>query len=464
MASFSLEEVKKATKGRVLQAGKMSYCSGISTDTRSLTAGELFLPLEGENFNGHEFIFTAVQKGAAAVIISHMSYLKDIPDEVSVLLVDDTKQALKDLAHYYRMKFDIPVVAITGSNGKTTTKDMISEVLSSKFKVCSTQRNFNNEIGLSLTLLSMTKETEVCVVEMGMRGLGQIKELCDIASPTIGVITNVGTAHIGLLGSQANIAKAKRELIDSLPDDGVAVLNGDDPLVMKMIDRFKGNVITYGLNGKYTVYGSDIIYESERTKYTCTCFDEAFRVKLNLLGVHNIYNALAAIASARVLGIDIKRIQKNIDAFMPGKQRQMLLKIGGTTIIDDSYNANPLSMKMAFLSLKQIKGTRHILMLGDMGELGKLEEELHYQVGKAAGEMGFDGLVTVGALSKNIIKGAKETGDISWMKECQSCEEAARYLKENTSEGDVILIKGSRSMHMEKITGYWKDMLAENGN
>ena len=459
MASFSLEEIKKATKGNILQVGKISYCSDVSTDTRSLIPGTLFLPLSGENFNGHEFINTAIEKGASIVIISDQKYFKNISEDVAVVLVADTKQALKNLAHFYRKKFNIPVIAITGSNGKTTTKDMISRILSSKFNVCSTQKNFNNEIGLSLTLLSMTKDTEVCVVEMGMRGLGQIKELCDIADPTIGVITNVGTAHIGILGSQENIAKAKKELIDSLPDNGVAILNGDDPFVIKMGDNFKGNVIAYGLNRKYTVHGSDIIYESEGTKYICTCFDEAFKAKLHLLGIHNIYNALAATAAARVLGVDIKKIQKSIDEFVPGQQRQMILKIAGITVIDDSYNANPLSMKMAFLSLKQMKGKHHILVLGDMGELGKFERDLHYQVGNIAGEIGFDGLITVGTLSREIAKGARESGGICWIRECQSLNEAAGYLKENTSEGDVILIKGSHSMHMEKIPQYWKEML-----
>ena len=274
---------------------------GVSTDTRTIETGNLFLALKGENFDGHAFLKKACEEGASGVILSDASFAAEVPSDVSAFLVKDTKKALEDLAHFHRMRFHVPVIGITGSNGKTTTKDMTTALLSSRFHVCATQKNFNNEIGLSMTLLSMTKETEVCVVEMGMRGFGQIAELCAIASPTIGIVTNVGTSHIGILGSQENIAKAKAELIEALPKDGTAILNGDDPFVKAMGDRFEGRVISYGLAGRYTVRGTDARYEASQTQFICTSFDEAFRVKLHLLGVHNVYDALAAIAAARVL-------------------------------------------------------------------------------------------------------------------------------------------------------------------
>ena len=225
MASFTLGEILKAVSGVLLQQGSHEYCTGVNTDTRTISPGELFIALQGNTFDGHHFLNDACINGASMVIISERSSFKAVPRTVSVILVKNTQTALEALAHFYRMKFDIPVVAVTGSNGKTTTKDMIAALVASKLNVCATQKNFNNEIGLSLTLLSMTPETEACVVEMGMRGLGQIAELCRIAAPTIGVVTNVGTSHIGILGSQENIAKAKGELIESLPDKGIAILN-----------------------------------------------------------------------------------------------------------------------------------------------------------------------------------------------------------------------------------------------
>ena len=301
MASFTIEEIERACGAKLLKRGREPSMDGVSTDTRTIETGNLFLALKGENFDGHAFLKKACEEGASGVILSDASFAAEVPSDVSAFLVKDTKKALEDLAHFHRMRFHVPVIGITGSNGKTTTKDMTTALLSSRFHVCATQKNFNNEIGLSLTLLSMTKETEVCVVEMGMRGFGQIAELCAIASPTIGIVTNVGTSHIGILGSQENIAKAKAELIEALPKDGTAILNGDDPFVKAMGESFEGRVISYGLAGRYTVRGTDARYEASQTQFICTSFDEAFRVKLHLLGVHNVYDALAAIAAARVL-------------------------------------------------------------------------------------------------------------------------------------------------------------------
>lgn len=450
MASFTLEEIEKATGASLLQKGEDAFVEGVSTDTRTISRGELFIALIGENFNGHEFLKRAVLSGASAVMISDASYGKDIDAHVSVFLVKDTKKGLEDLAHFHRMRFHVPVIGVTGSNGKTTTKDMITSILRTRFHVTATEKNFNNEIGLSMTLLSMTAETEVCVVEMGMRGFGQIAELCTIASPTMGVVTNVGTSHIGILGSQDNIAKAKKELIDALPADGTAILNGDDERVSAMGRGFAGRIVRYGMNGRYTVRGSDVRFEEEDTRYTCTCFDEAFKVKLHLLGIHNVYDALAATAAARVLGVDTGKIQKALGEFRPADQRQSVVNIGGITVLDDSYNANPLSMEMAFRSAKQIAGNHYFLVLGDMGELGRFEEKLHYETGVKAGKIGFDGLITVGPLSRFLAKGAEEAG-MKTVVTCDTCEEAAEKLMKMAAPGDVVLVKGSHYMHMERI-------------
>lgn len=462
MASFTIEEIERACGAQLLQRGREPSMDGVSTDTRTIRAGNLFLALKGENFDGHAFLKKACEGGASGVIFSDASFAAELPSDVSAFLVKDTKKALEDLAHFHRMRFHVPVIGITGSNGKTTTKDMTTALLSSRFHVCATQKNFNNEIGLSMTLLSMTKETEVCVVEMGMRGFGQIAELCAIASPTIGIVTNVGTSHIGILGSQENIAKAKAELIEALPKDGTAILNGDDPFVKAMGDGFEGRVISYGLAGRYTVRGTDVRYEASQTQFICTSFDEAFRVKLHLLGVHNVYDALAAIAAARVLGVDSRKIQRAFADFHPIGQRQTLLTIAGISVMDDSYNANPLSMEMAFGSLKQIPAAHHYLVLGDMGELGEMEEALHQETGKKAAAMGFDGLITVGPLSRHLAFGAKEGGMTSVFS-YETCEEAAEKLASLAKAGDAVLVKGSHYMHMEKVPMLLRGVLTKDG-
>lgn len=462
MASFTVDEIIKATKAEVLQKGTAGYVTAVSTDTRTIGPGELFIALTGDNFNGHDFLEDAVSRGAAAIIISDKSYVKKIENSVFVFAVSDTKKALEQLAHFHRMRFNIPVIGVTGSNGKTTTKDMIHSLLSTHFKVCATQKNFNNEIGLSATLLSMTEDTEVCVVEMGMRGFGQIAELCSVASPNIGVVTNVGTSHIGILGSQDNIGKAKKELIDALPSDGIAVLNGDDSRVSAMGDHFEGKVIKYGINGRYTVRGNDIQYGPAGTRYVCTCFDEAFKVKLNLLGIHNVYDALAATATARVLGISPEKIQKALNEFHNAEQRQSVYNVHGISIVDDSYNANPLSMEMAFRSIRQLKGNHYFLVLGDMGELGDFSEELHYKTGQKAAEIGFDAVITVGPLSRLIARGAI-AGGISSALSFNSCEEAAHCLMEMVRPGDVVLVKGSHYMHMETIPALLRGALDRDG-
>ena len=458
MASFTMEEIKRAIGASYVQKGSFQYVDGVSTDTRTIKQNELFIALVGENFDGHKFLSTAIEKKASAVVISDEKYIEEIDNTVSVFVVRDTKKALQDLAHFHRLKFNIPVIGITGSNGKTTTKDMLTSILKTKYKVCSTQKNFNNEIGLSFTLLSMTKDTEVCVVEMGMRGLGQITELTNIASPTMGVVTNVGTSHIGILGSQENIAKAKKELIDALPSDGIAVLNGDDPFVSKMGVAFDGKIITYGLNGRYTVRGGNVSYGDKSTEYVCTCFDEAFKIKLNLLGTHNVYDALAATAAGRALGVDIGRIARALDEFSPQEQRQSLVTIDGVTYLDDSYNANPLSMKMAFISLNQMKGNNKYLVLGDMGELGKFEDKLHHEVGTEAAKYDFQGLITVGTLTKHLAEGAKE-GGLPVLASCENCEEAVNVLKDIVKPGDAVLIKGSHYMNMDSIIALLKGRL-----
>ena len=449
MASFKIQELLDAADGKLIQKGNADFVSGVSTDSRTIGEGELFIALRGDNFDGHDYVSKAVSRKAAAVMVSDLALLKEWGNFVTVICVKDTLSALFSLAYFHRMRFSVPVVGITGSNGKTTTKDMLSAVLSSVYKITSTQKNFNNEIGLSQTLLSMTGETEVCVTEMGMRGLGQINQLCSITSPTMGIVTNVGTSHIGILGSQENIALAKSELIRNLSEDGTAILNGDDPFVRRM-GTLCNHVVYYGLGETCSVRGKDIVYDGESTCYTCVYLDKEYPVKLNLLGIHNVYDSLAAAAAGLSLGVDMDHIVEALKNFKPIGQRQTILNIHGVTVLDDSYNANPLSMEMAFSSLAQMNAEHRYLVLGDMGELGKFEKQLHFKTGAKAAQFSFDGLITVGPLCHELARGAKENG-MENVFSFESCEDAAECLMDIVKPGDAVLVKGSHYMHMEEI-------------
>lgn len=454
MASFTVEEILQATGGELLQKGSAFRCSGVSTDTRTIKKGELFIPLSGENFNGHKFLKSAAEKGASVLILSETKWLSAIPPDVTVIQTASAKQALEDLASFHRLRFHLPVIAVTGSNGKTTTKDMITAVLERTMTVCRTEKNFNNEIGLSQTLLRLTEKDDACVVEMGMRGLGQIRELCSIAHPTIGVVTNVGTSHIGLLGSRENIARAKAELVEALPACGTAVLNGDDPFVSAMGRAFAGKVTSFGIGGGFDVSAADVAFHPDGTSFVCREGRENFPVCLRLLGIHNVYDALAAAAVGRLLGVPAAEQKKALESFVSQSASQRILHVDGVTVLDDSYNANPLSVEMAMRALLQIGGNHHILVLGDMLELGRFAEDLHRSIGERAAGMKFDRLLTVGPLSRITAEAARQGGLPA--ESYDTCRDAAARLKSIARPGDAVLIKGSHAMHMETIPGLWR--------
>ncbi len=455
MASFTVEEIVKVVNGRILQHGRVNVCGGVSTDTRTIRANELFVPLIGEHFNGHRFIKTAAAQGAAAVIVSEPMDEKEIGEDMTVIAVEDTLRAYEQLACFHRCRFSIPVVAVTGSNGKTTTKEMIASVLGMVWQVRYSEKNFNNEIGLSRTLLSLTDTDEVCVVEMGMRGAGQIAELCRIARPTIGVITNVGNAHIGILGSQENIAKAKGELIQALPPSGIAVLNGDDDFVRSMADCFCGQVFFYGVKKDWQVSAAEIEMLDRAVKFQCQKLGESFPVYLPMVGIHNVYDALAAVAVGHLLGVPVEKIRNALAGFVLQGDSQKIERICGVLVLNDSYNANPLSMDMAFKAFASLPGKRHVLVLGDMLELGVYAEEMHREIGRKAALYHFDEMITVGSLARLYAEAAKEAG-LSHVVCFDDCRAAGMYLRKEIQEGDAVLIKGSHAVHMETIPDFWR--------
>ena len=449
---FTLTQVMQATNAVLKKITSASIFGGVTTDTRKVEEGMLFVALKGEKFDGHDFIAEAAKKGAIGAIVNKdydVSRLEDV--EIDILAVNDTLKAYQDLAKLWRSKFSIPVIGITGSNGKTTTKDLTAAVLSGKWNVLKTQANFNNEIGLPMTLLQLNKSYDVAVVEMGMRGLGQIKLLTDIAKPTIGVITNVGETHMELLGSIENIAKAKSEMAQAIEIDGEVVLNADDEHVAKMHEVTKARPIYFGINHAADVKAFNVKTVGEgKTEFDAFIGENMAHFTLNMLGIHNVYNCLAALAVGYACGLTIEEMQKGLASFKPTAMRFEYKKVGDFNVINDAYNASPMSTKAALSNLAKVTDGRKILVMGDMFELGSVEVKAHEDIAVQAKEAGVSIIVTRGTLTQNTARKAREIG-IPEVYECANHEEAVATLKKVLQKDDTVLFKGSHGMHMEKI-------------
>ena len=453
MAMFTDAEVVLATGARILQQGRrdMLY-RNVTTDTRTVGEDDLFAALKGEKFDGHDFIEQAVSDGAAGVIVEDAARL--YPDgDYTIFVVKNTRKAYQDLALFHRRRFSIPVVAVTGSAGKTSTRALIATVLEQKYNVLQTEKNFNNEIGLPRTLLQLTKEHGVCVVELGMRGLGQIKELADIAEPTVGVVTNVGKSHIELLGSQAQIAKAKGELVEALGSDGTAVLNQDDKRVAAMAGKCKGKVVGFGIINDAPVMAGTIKNSEKGLSFTCRCFDQVIDVHMAVIGTHNVYNALAAVAVGRLLGLSEHQMQKGLAEYKGVPMRQELVNIDNVVFVNDAYNANPASMKEAVDTLVTLTGGRKIAVLGGMLELGDWAEKEHEKIGTYLADKKVDVLIALGDEARFMAKAAKAAG-MNEVYTVTTHAEAAAVLRRIMRQGDTVLLKGSRDFAMEKILPY----------
>ena len=434
--------------------------TGVTTDSRAVKPGELFVALKGGNFDGHDYCVKAAELGAAGVVVSHD--VEGLPAGVAVFKVEDTLLAYQQLAHAYRLKQQgLKVFAITGSNGKTSTKDLLAACLGAKYKVVKTQGNFNNEIGLPKTLLSIQPDTDIAVVEMGMRGLGQIAELCRIAEPDSGLITNVGETHMELLGSMENIGKAKSEIVVDLPSDGFAVLNGDNEYVLAAAGKTKAQVVYFGLGESCDYRGSDIVTSALGTTFTCTekKSGKSVSVRLQLIGEHNVYNALSAIAGAACYGVPLEDSAKALATARLTGSRQEIIYIGDITFINDAYNASPASMEAALKTLAEAKKAAHgavrtIAVLADMLELGAISEDAHRRVGRWAVENGVDYVLTYGPEAAYISEEVKKLGGEG----CHYADRqgAADKLRQLVTAGDIILLKGSNSMQVGKMLELFK--------
>lgn len=452
MRAIKVKELAQAVSGQLLRGEAEAVVASVSTDTRTMKNGDVFIALIGERYDAHNFLSQAVAKGASVLIVSRF---EDgfLPAEKgpAVILVDDTTAALQRLARYNRQESGIPVVAVTGSNGKTSTKDLLAAVLATRFNTVKTRANLNNHIGLPLTLLEIEETTEIAVVEMGMRGRGEIAELCSIALPTVGVITNIGEAHLELLGSRENIAQAKGELLDFLPPEGMALLNGDDDLLPGQAGRCRCPVYFFGSGDNCQIRVKDIVTRPEGSEFSVTTPWGEGRFFLAAPGRHNVWNALPAVALGLRYGLTAEEIGTALSNVRLTGMRMEVLKGEGVTVINDAYNASPLSMKAALDFLAAMSG-RRVAVLGDMYELGERTEEGHREVGAYAARTGVDLLVVTGKYAELLAAGALAAGmDRSRIKVYPEPETLIAHLPELIQKGDTVLVKASRGMQLERV-------------
>ncbi|WP_053956889.1 UDP-N-acetylmuramoyl-tripeptide--D-alanyl-D-alanine ligase [Inediibacterium massiliense] len=452
---LTIKEIVEATKGDLLEGDIQKEIKGICIDSRKVVKDELFIPLVGENFNGHDFIKDAIEKGACAVLTSEGNF-EEI-DNISIIKVKNTLQALQDLARYYASKFSIPIIGVTGSTGKTSTKDMIYSVLSKKYKVLRNKGNFNNHIGLPLTIFELTKEHEMAILEMGMSALGEIDLLASLVKPHVGVITNVGLSHIEHLKTQENIMKAKMEITNYFQDDHILIVNGDDDL-LKTLKGKKTHYKKYFVGRERCDYRVSNIKDlgEKGISFDLILDNEEYSFFLKVPGIHNVYNALCAIAVGILFKVDMNLIQKGIREFEGSNMRLHIFTTKEEIkVINDAYNASPDSMRAALCVLDKMKCKRKIAVLGTMLEMGEYAQIGHYHVGSDVAKANIDYLIAVGNQGEHMVMGATENG---FKKEktyvCKNNQEAIEVLKKLLQKEDAILIKGSRGIHMEEIVDY----------
>lgn len=449
MIPMKLERVTEIVSGTFIgeAQGLEKEACGLESDSRRVKKGDIFAAIAGERVDGHDFVEQAFEMGAVCCFVEKEIAVKK---GQYAIYVKNVIKAMLDLAAYYIKLLDVPVVAVTGSVGKTTTKDMIASVLEQKYTVLKTAGNYNTNIGMPLMVTQLTKEHDVAVLEMGMNSFGEISNLSMVAKPVIAVITNIGVAHIEMLGSRDGILKAKCEVFDGMNAHGIAVLNGDDDKLQTLEGEILQKIIWYGVKNKKGIYAQQIQNNGVES-VCCTIFTPkgSFDVTIAVPGEHMVMNALAATAVGLEMGLSLEQIQKGIAHFVPTKMRMNIIKTEyGLTIINDVYNANPVSMKASIDVLAQAEG-RKVAILGFMGELGENEKQMHKQVGEYVGEKQIDVLISIGDMAEYYDEGAKEKGT----KEIHHFQSQQVFWQEGMSllkKGDTILIKASRSRQFEK--------------
>jgi UDP-N-acetylmuramoyl-tripeptide--D-alanyl-D-alanine ligase len=450
MDYISRDEIVQATGGELIVKGEALLYNNVSIDTRAIRDNDIFIALKGKNFNANDFILEASKKGASICIIDEIKFQSaDWDAKTSVIVVEDTNKAIMQLAKFYINKLNLKVVGITGSTGKTSTKDLVSAVLSSKYKVFKTLGNFNNEIGLPMMIFKLNKTYDVAILEMGMSDFGEIHRLCDVARPDIAIITNIGMSHIENLKTRENILKAKMEVTDFFDDDSVLIVNSDNDLLQE-VKTSKYKLIKTGIDSKADYGACNInIYESKITFNILDAGNEIDKViEVDIPGRHNVLNSLLAVATAREMGMNYSEIAEGFKKLEVTSMRLDIIKGKKFTIVNDCYNASPDSMLAAIDVLCNIKGKSKIAILGTMGELGDSSFQAHKQVGAYAKDKNIDLLITIGEFNKAYSEGFV---DIDKYRSFDTYDEVISFLEETLSENDVVLVKASRAMKFESI-------------
>lgn len=447
MLELNLQEIVKATKGVLLKEADVKEIKAVSTDTRKIEEGTMFIALKGENFNGNNYVLEAFNKGAKIAIVDEVKCdLNELKEDVALIKVQNTGRALMDLAKFYREKLGLKVVGITGSAGKTSTKDLVAAVLSDKYKVFKTKGNFNNEIGLPLMILELDSTYDVAILEMGMRGLGQIKELAEIASPDLGIITNIGISHIEILKTRENILKAKMEIATFFDKNNTLVVCGNDDF-LGSLPSAEYKIVKTGVGENFKIGAKNIALEELSSKFTVYDGEKEEEFSLDMPGEHNISNLMLGIAIAKELGVSFEEMKRGLNNIEATSMRLELIKKDGFSILNDCYNSSPVAVKSAIDVMKNIEGKRRIAVLGTMRELGHKSEEAHEEIGKYAKENGIEKVLCFGNFSENIKEGYGEGCTVY-----ENKEELIKDLLNIICDGDIILVKASRSLKFEEIT------------
>ncbi len=454
-AEFALPDLLEATGGELAALGATTRFTGVTTDTRRLGAGEVFVAIRGDRHDGHAFVGEAAARGAGAVVVERNAIQE--PPPCGVVVVRDTLAALGDLAAFHRRRLGPRVLAVTGSNGKTTTKEMLAAIVECALggaQVLHTLGTQNNLVGLPLTLLRLTPENRMVVLELGMNGPGEVWRLAQIAEPDVGVITCMAPEHLEGLGSMHGVVEANTELYRRLKPSATAVFNADDPRVTTAVEVFPGRKLSFGTAGRPVVAAADVVdHGLDGTQFRLVVGGESVAVRLAIPGRHNVHNALAAAAAAHAVGVPLDAVKQGLERFQPPGMRMEVMQLrSGVTVLNDAYNANPASMAAALRTLAASRGRRRLAALGEMRELGGEALRAHRELGSIAAEANLDALFLIGPHAAEVRAGAEAAGmPAARITVAASHEELAARLGTDLRQGDLLLVKGSRGAAMEKV-------------
>jgi UDP-N-acetylmuramoyl-tripeptide--D-alanyl-D-alanine ligase len=462
MPPFTVQDIVRATQGALVAGDLGIPVTGVSIDSRSLAVGEAFFAIHGHRLDGHAFLADAAARGAACLVVDALP--DDVPANVPLVLVEDTTQSLGRLAAFHRARFNIPVVAVTGSNGKTTTKELAASVLATRWDVLKPERSFNNQWGLPLTLLRLGPEHQAAMLEIGTNARGEIAALAALAKPTVAIVTTVAAVHTEFLGSLDGVSEEKAGLVRALSPDGVAVLNADDARVAGMARETQARVVTYGRAGSAHVRAiGDVTDDEDGLRFMLEAGGERQLVTLALAGRHNVTNALAAAATGVALGIPLDEIARGLGGARAVVGRCVWRKAGEITILDDTYNASPVSVRAALETVgAHRRGRRVVVVLGDMLELGATTDEAHRDVGRLVAGLPADELIGLGRATQGAVEAAREAG-LSEARHFTTFEDTVAHLLKRLTPGDLVLVKGSRGMRMERVVDALVARLARTG-